>query len=90
MIGIQGLKPIPVTRFNLSAALDEALQAGANMASIIEKEEYITGSQRTAAFLDLPILGFDYLQERFYLIEQIIEGAQREKPEESMEKVTAI
>jgi len=90
IIGVRGLKPIPVTRFNLPSALDEAFQAGISMASLIAKEEYLTGSQRTAAFLDLPILEFDYLQERSYLVEQLIEGAQREKPEESMEKVTAI
>jgi NAD(P)H-dependent FMN reductase len=90
IIGVRGLKPIPVTRFNLPSALDEAFQAGVSMASIISKGEYLTGSQRTVAFLDLPILGFDYLQERFYLVEQLIEGAQRERPEESMEKAAAM
>jgi hypothetical protein len=90
IIGVRGLNPIPVTRFNLPSALDEAFQAGANMASIIAKEEYFTSPQRTAEFLNLSILGFDYLQERFYLIEQIIKGAQREKPEGSMEKVMAV
>ena len=60
------------------------------MASIIAKEEYLTGPQRTAAFFDLPILGFDYLQERFYLVGQLIQGAQKERSKESLEKVIAI
>lgn len=89
-IGVRGLKPIPVTRFNFSSALEEAFNAGVGMASLIAEGKYLTGSQRTAAFLDLPILGMDYLQERFYLIEQIINGARREVPEKSMEKVAAI
>ena len=89
IIGVHGLKPLVVTRFNLSPALDETLRAGRSMASIIAKEEYFTGPQRTAAYLDLPILGFDYLQERFYLVEQLIKGAQKEKPKESLEKVIA-
>lgn len=90
IIGVQGLKPIPVSRFNLPLALDEALQGGATLASIITKKEFLIGSKRTAAFLDLPILGFDYLQERFYLVEQIIKGMQREKPEEAIQKVTTV
>ncbi|MFH0896854.1 MAG: flavodoxin family protein [Candidatus Bathyarchaeota archaeon] len=89
IIGFQGLKPIPVTRFNLSQALDEAFQAGANEASLIAKEYFTTGFQRTSAYLDLPILGFDYLEERFYLIEQIIKGAQK-RPEKSIKEVEAI
>jgi hypothetical protein len=90
IIGVRGLEPIPVTRFNLHSALDNAFQAGISMANVIIKEEYLTGFLRTAAYLDLPILGFDYLQERFYLIKQIIEGAQNQMPKESMEKVMTI
>lgn len=89
ILGVRGLEPIPVTRFNLPIALEEAFKAGLNMASLIEKEDYPTGFRRVSMFLDLPILGFDYLQERFYLVKQIIEGAEREKPNESREKVTA-
>ncbi|MCJ7633982.1 hypothetical protein MUP77_16545, partial [Candidatus Bathyarchaeota archaeon] len=81
---------IPVTRFNLPFALDEALEAGIGMASIIRKGEHLTGSRRMAAFLELPILGFNYLQERSHLVEQIIRGAQKEMPEESIEKVEAM
>lgn len=36
IIGVRGLKPIPVTKFNLPLALDEAFQAGQSMASLIE------------------------------------------------------
>ncbi|MDQ1279197.1 MAG: red protein [Thermoproteota archaeon] len=90
IIGIRGLKPIPVTRFNLPSALDEAFHEGAGLASVIKKGEYLTGAQRSVAYLDIPILGFDSLQERFYLIEQIIKGSQKEKPEASMEKVVAM
>lgn len=90
ILGVRGLKLIPVTRFNLPLALEEAFKAGLNMASLIEKEDYPTGFRRMSMFLDLPILGFDYLQERFYLVKQIIEGSRREKPSESGEKVTAI
>ena len=90
IIGVQGLNPIPVTRFNLSSALDEAFQAGASIASLIKKEEYLTGPRRTAAYLDLPILWLDYLQERFYLIEQTIEGAKNGKPKESMAEVLTL
>lgn len=86
IIGVRGMKPISVTRFNMPVAFDEAFQTGYNMASLIQKGEYLKGSQRTAAFLELPILGFDYLQERLCLVKQIIEGAQREKPGESMKK----
>ncbi len=89
-IGIRPLKPIPVTRFNLYFALDEALEAGISMASLIKKGEYLTGSRRMAAFLELPILGFDYLQERSNLVDQIIRSAQKEMPEESVEKVKAM
>lgn len=90
IIGAQALKPIPVSRFNLPLALDEAFQAGQTMASIIKKGEYSTGFQRIATFLELPILGFDYLQERVYLVKQVIEGAQRENPKGSVEKAVAV
>jgi NAD(P)H-dependent FMN reductase len=90
IIGVRGQKPIPVTRFNQALALDAAFQAGLSMASLIEKEDYPIGPQRLALFLDLPILGFDYMQERFYLIKQIIDGAQREKGIEAVEKAAAI
>lgn len=85
-IGLRGMKPISVTRFALPFALDESFQVGYNMALLIQKGEYLTGSQRMATFLELPILSFDYLQERLYLVKKIIEGAQREKPSESVEK----
>ncbi len=90
ILGVRGVNPIPVTRFNLPLALEEAFQAGRSMASLIEKEEYLTGFRRMTAFLDLPILGFDYLQERFYLVKQVIEGVQRERPREPIKKVVAI
>ena len=89
IIGILGMKPIPVTRFNLPMALDEAFQTGYDMALIIQKGEYITGPQRIASFLEFPILGFDYLQERQFLVRQIIEGARREKKSNESTERTA-
>jgi len=86
IIGVRGMKPISVTRFNFPVALDDAIQVGYNMALLVQKGEHLTGPQRMMTFLELPILNFDYLQERLYLVKQIIEGAQREKPSESVEK----
>lgn len=80
------MKPISVTRFNLPVALDEAFQVGHDMALLIQKGENLTGPRRWAEFLEFPILSFDYLQERLCLVRQIVEGAQREKPTESVEK----
>lgn len=86
IIGVLGMKPISATRFNLPVALDEAFQTGYDMALFIQKGQYITGPRRIASFLEFPILGFDYLQERLFLVKQIIEGAQREKTSESTER----
>lgn len=85
IIGVRGLNPIPVTRFNFSSALIEVSEAGRNMASLITKGEYMTGFQRTAAYLDLPILWLDYLQERLHLVNQITEGVRKEESKKSLE-----
>jgi len=86
VIRVRGMTPIAVTRFNLPAALDETLQAGHDTASVIQKGELLKGPQRLAAFVELPLLSYDYLQERLHQVNHIIKGAQREEPSTSMKK----
>jgi multimeric flavodoxin WrbA len=79
ILGAYPLNPIPVTRFNFKPACGKAFKTGVKMAEMIEKAGSPTEVERHKAFLDLPYINFDFVEERLLLVQLLVEGIIRER-----------
>jgi hypothetical protein len=75
MMGMRAIEPLPVTRFNFSAALQRATELGAEIAKMADGRAKFRGLEDKLLWYDaLPYLGMSRADERRLLADLTIGG----------------
>jgi len=91
-VGIRGLTPMPVCRFNFDASMREAAKNGAALAkAAVSRAPFASFAERLAWLRSLPHINEDVYGNMFFLAKLVTDSIpRREDTKEAIQKVRAL